>query len=242
LVTITTGEIPMPIAFEVYETKVSARTSAIKEMNVKVSGSPGTLRTKKVHYRAPVRKSYTIAMAFDGGIEVTPNGYVATGYGRMKTAGMEAACEFDGESMTMSGQRTDMDISPIGAKGRNIPVEFTYYGGSDTPVVCFTGLANVDRGNMRLASSSGVVYSEDIAPIDCTKCENADQGRDTYLAGEDSLPNIYYPQPYRLEAGIETSKPSHFHGTYTTRYNKAISAKTGTTPASMRAAVEKRVP
>jgi len=230
----TTHDTTQPQPFDVYETKVSVRTAAIKKMNVKVAGKtqPAT-----IHYRAPVAQSHTLIMAYDRG---WTGDYAKKGYGRMWTSGLKAAFTLGGESLTVSGRKTDAHPSPIGAKGQNIPVKFECYSTADstTPRLRFTGLATIDWRNERLSSSTGIVYAENVYPLPLRGAEWVDQGS---LNGEEPLEGIYYPQPC-FEEGTRELKPAHFHGTYTTRYNAAVSKNASDTRASMEKAVNDRVP
>ena len=208
--------------FDVYETKVSARTSVIKEMKVTIEGGTKPV----VHYRAPVSKSYTILMTFgfDGIDEVRTDGYAATGHGRIWTAGLKTLSELKGEKLTVSGLGADLGVSPIGAKGLNIPVEFEYYKAEDTsnPWLYFTGLATADWNNNRFASSSGVVYCESMKPIPCATKNCGASEQESESANGNQIANIYYPQPC-YEEGTTTHVPAHFYGTYTMRYNAGLS-------------------
>jgi len=224
---VKTMTIPAPVdapTFDVYETKVTARTSTVKEMNVKVAG-----KTVPVHYRAPVSKTYTIVMASDGGVDVRSDGYTATGHGRMWTAGSGTAFTLGSERLAMGGSKPDASPSPIGAKGQHIPVESEYYAkGASEPLLRFTGLATVDWKNERLASSVGIVRGQDMTPLPCaTKdCTTREANQGAGLEGQTLLGGIYYPQPCYME-GTEEPEPAHFHGTYATRYNATLSTKAG---------------
>ena len=77
--------------YEVFETKVVANTSDIKEVSVKLEGkitdpqgSGKQIAAVKVPYRAPIKKTYTILVAYDHGdpTDLTPAGEPKS-YGRM---------------------------------------------------------------------------------------------------------------------------------------------------------------
>jgi len=215
--------------FDVYETKVSAKTSLNKEMKIKVSGKD---KPVAVHYRAPVAKTYTIVMAYENTTDFKPDGYAMKIYGRMWTAGSGKALTLEGETLTVSGQAGDTGLACMGAKGQNIPVEFEYYNAAapGAPWLRFTGLAATGRNNNYYAecisSSSGIVHAEHIPPLGCAARDcaapHANQGHG--LAGETLPPGVYYPQPC-YDGDLATPAPAHFHGTYVTRRNVALSKK-----------------
>jgi len=226
-----TGIVTERPPLSVYETKVSARTSVIKEMSVKIEyrdPANGLLKTKNfpVHYRAPVTKSYTILMAYDGdGSTVYPN----TGSGRMWTTGLKPAFKFGGESYLHKGWTAEGMPSHIGAKRQNIPEQGRYFNiAPNTPEIHFTGLATLDwKNGGRVASSTGVVYGKNFAPLRCTKHTTLEQGQPEPWQAAMTLgwesKSLYYPQPCYVEgsggAGGGDLKEAHFHGTYKTRYH-----------------------
>jgi len=233
-VTILTKLPPTPVnapTFDVYETKVSARTSVIKEMKMRVEGK----FKPTIHYRSPVSKSYTIVMAFDKIDEIRPDGYTATGYGRMWTAGLKPAFTLGGENLTVSGQGSDMGISPIGARGQSIPVQFEFDNADNpsVPWLYFTGLATIDWNNERFANSSGVVFCENMKPIPCAKTghHTTEQGLESDgtngLLEYETLGDVYYPQSCYVDPLVTGHRSlvtsGHYYGTYTTRYNAARS-------------------
>jgi len=188
-------------AYSVYETKVSARTTTIKEMPVKITDTRekiwdnfynlvdnknhNKVVNMKIHFRVPVTKAYNILMAYDG-LGLTNTQYTSTGYGRI-WSGKEPSIELDGEILHLDGQPEGGTFSPIGPKGLNLPEKGAYKiaapGGG---YLVFHGLATLDgtpakpMNERNVFSSTGFIYSESLYPAHCTlasaKC----------AAGEDS--------------------------------------------------------
>jgi len=248
---------------DVYETKVSARTSTVKEMNVNIDVA-GTKEKRKIHYRAPVSKSYAIVMAYDGRDDNAK--YTSTGYGRMWASDKEKAFTFGGKHMTISGQTPEMKPSVIGAKGQNIPVEGYYHNeDDDAPALFFSGVATMDpKIEGRIASYTGVVHGTNIHPACCAvnhpnssaPC-NAEQGVKSIVRGQPYLqtelvwevdePNtisgLYYPAATLVESGGGKwkLKDAHFFGSFTSRYNLKFSKMAGANRANMNQIVKDRV-
>jgi len=220
--------------YPVYETKVSAKTSVVKDMNVKVTyvanGSPKT-RNVKVHYRAPVTKSYTILMAHDGN---AVGDYTATGYGRMGLD-KQTVATFDGEALFASGLTIAGKPSFIGTKGQNLPVTFKYFSNNASkPILDFTGLATLKNGD--IATATGTVIGSNIFPARCATHTEAEQGDfvNPLAPGETVVP--YCPAEYAF------AQESHFHGTFAKRYNATLSKKPLANWDGMKAELEKKVP
>jgi len=256
--------------FDVYETKVSARTSTIKEMSVKVSDDT---KPKKIHYRAPVSKNYTIIMAYereaDGSRVVEDDGlgniiYTGKGYGRMWSSDADKAFTFGGEYFSLNGEAPDTAMSPVGAKGQNIPVNVLLRSASlDAPQLNFQGLATLELIPRlgRILTYNGAVHGTDIPPATCTisKCaaprtppspptnlktslSKAEQGYLEFGVEEVTsgmIPGIYYPQPCLDDSA---SQPAHFVGTFTTRYNAAMAKKAELDWELLRTLINTRIP
>jgi len=254
-VTITTVE--LPIVFNVYETKIAARTSVIREMSVRVMDKRiiDGQRSKtydrpvnvKIHYRAPVSVNYTIQMAFND--DAAPHAsYTNTGYGRMWSSSKEEkAYEFGGQWMIMNGQAADEGISPIGVRGLNIPIEALYHNDdANAPSVTFKGLATFEKDGARIFSYVGIARGENFYPARATKTPEAEQGLETDgangLDGYEMLGNVYYPQPCFEEGILDVLKPAHFFGTFTTRFNKSLSGKEGEDWTETMSRIDNRVP
>jgi len=218
--------------YTVYETKISARTSTIRELKVKCFswlqyGQPNATPadTATIHYRMPVTKNYTILMAYSGQL-----GETSKGYGRM-WAPKERVIELrGGEGLMLNGRDAEGNYSFIGAKMTNIPESGTYTvtDGSNA-TVNFDGLATVNWKLGIIASSTGFVYGENFMPLTCALANcpdagtNPDQG-DTPVASQLQVVNLYYPQKCATSsASSAPSRDTHFFGTYTTRHNAKLS-------------------
>jgi len=182
----------------------------------------------------------------------------------MWTSGLKTVFTLGGESLVFHGQNTEEETSSIGVKGQNIPVAFEYHSvkdahnKKDASILYFTGLTTIDWKFERIASSTGVVYAENIYPIRAkdTKAEQGvsdmkdapDEEGDMVLwmpnekEGHRMIENLYYPQPCLEDSGGVEVTDAHFFGTYTMRYNAAVSKKAGVTRDSMEEAVDNRVP
>jgi len=203
--TIAQGGMAKRYQRSVHETKVTAKTSALKEMKVKGAGA-------KIHYRVPVTKKYTILMAYTGNWKEP---YANSGTGRMWAADKQKAIKFGGDDWLLKGLTAEEQAGFIGKKGQNIPEEGRYYNAADpdAPALSFTGLATMDY--YWFSGSTGIVYGENFAPAPCANHPAAEQGEWEYGSGGGVPAGIYYPQLHLDEA----PPPAHFHGTYTTRYN-----------------------
>jgi len=238
--------------YPVYETKIAARTSTVKEMKVKLGGGA---KPVAIHYRAPITKSYTILMGYETEDKerIDPD---QTGYGRMWGADSEIAFFLKGDTVNLLGQNPAGAAGQIGAKGLNIPVEGEHSialketDPAGSMFVNFTGVGTLDPKLGRVASITGFAYGLNFKPAPCPqkefKCSarnhlnntgapnakdaNPDQGvldrgkagtldEELDILGE-LLPNVYYPQPCYDAAPKLT--PAHFFGTYTSRYNLAL--------------------
>jgi len=228
-------------SFETYVTTISTRTSTIREMSVKVKNRDPNKTTEnaKIHFRAPVAKSYTIRMAhardvISGertsatSIEPSADSDTRVVFGRMWASDKETAFTFTGENMYENGKTSDGKRSTIGVRGLNFPVEFVYYDYTNpatTPRLHFSGVATLDPKFGNISGYTGVVYGVNIDPACCTlaghnsgKC-SAEQGE---IVGQSwltenpelmSIANVYYPAEYAAP------QPAHFFGTFTSRYN-----------------------
>ena len=241
----------------IYETKLAAKTSVLKEMNVKVYNSgTGKNENVKVVYRAPANKSYTILMAYSGGGDLV--NYTSMAHGRMWAKDNEKAFTFGGEKLFFGGRTLEGLPNYIGKNGANIPMEFEFLNAVNpsTPLLSFSGVGTMDLKNGRIASITGVAYSENMTPANMTKHSKAEQGvLDTKRApGEESdalvlwkpsvgcstVADVYYPQA-SLDAAWELT-PAHFLGTYTTRFNASLTKKADGHWPSMVEQVESKVP
>ena len=209
-------------------------------MAVKVkhrNGIPNYMETAKIHYRAPVAKSYTIRMAHarytdgvDSGKRMPATGVVVIpgttkAYGRMWASDGDTAFTFNGEHMYVSGLDSDGNTSTIGVKGQTFPVEFKYYNCDEPekPTLFFSGLATLDPKFGNVSGYTGVVYGTNIDPARCTLAAHnsgstrclAEQGAiESWATGLKTVAGVYYPEEYA------TPQPdAHFFGTFTMRYN-----------------------
>jgi len=239
--------------YEVYDTKVTAKTSTIKELSVKVNKS-----TVKIHYRAPVSKSYTIVFAYDGTFNNTAMAY--NGHGRMWSNDKQTDITLTGETWYVKSGLSLGDAtysyynSHIGVKRNNFPWYRRYWNisNSNAPQLQFEGLSAMDMTTGRMNSSTGIVRGYNIHPARCAKCPNAEQG----------LASVVHQTPY-TEDDVRTRwekdssiweclypvtdtqwmlSPAHFHGTYSTRYNKKLSTTVLGSFPQMRELVNARVP
>jgi len=218
---------PPTKTFSVYETKISARTSIIREMKVNVRrlDDQGNLtnrnESRTVHYRAPLARAYTLLMTYDGND-------LSMGWGILWSNDKRQSFDVNGESFASGGRDTDGEESFIGPRGFNIPEygNFEFVNASEKKArIEFHGLATKDK-NERIVSTAGNLFGENFFPIACTvrNCEAVEQRDQRDLLSLQSgqwIPNVYYPQAVSNLEG-QTS-PSHFFGTYTTRYNKRLS-------------------
>jgi len=226
--TVTITQRPPDIAqrpkYSVYETKVSARTSTLRQMNVKLNGAAPN--TRSLTFRVPVTKNYTLLMAYDDDTDIV-NRLATKGVGRMwvKNGQFFEVYGLEGEYLQLSGKDLKEDVSFIGVRGLNVSESGEYRmvdsaGVKTGEILCFDGLATKDAKGWRLASSVGMLYGEKFMPFG-----TGEQG-DGFTAGDDQrlIATVYYPQPAWEEAiaGSDPA-PAHFFGTYTTRYNKARS-------------------
>jgi len=253
----------------VYETKLTARTSVIKEMHVKfvrVGNRYDAVNniylpmnvSVKIHYRAPVTKRYTIVMAYSG--DGDGFNYTSSGYGRMWTTSSQTAFTFGGETSFVSAQDTNMNNSPIGKKGRSIPVEFKYHDAAnpDAPAVHFAALATLNRKKETVSGYSGFAYGENIYPIRCVLHPNAEQGLSRVVQdmeyrtdviwhlreADEDFKFITQPCLVPVAEDLWMLKEAHFFGTFTTRRNEVLSkrADTCTDFEKVKTLVDNRVP
>jgi len=242
-----------PMPYDVYETKISVKTSTIKEMKVNLP-SIGKL---PFHYRAPVNKSYTLVMAYDGG----GNGdYTKTGHGRMWSKDKnENAFTFGGHWHYTNHWNTSGTVSPIGNKSQNIPMNYIFYNAArpGDPWIYLDGLATIDK-NGRYSPVSGVAYADYIYPVRCPNCSDAEQGLANIKAGttyttaqiRNQVENknwlTDYPYFYEclMPAGSDTWVlcDAHFYGTFTMRHHAPMSKTVHATFESAKQAVNNRVP
>ena len=250
--------------YSVYETRVTARTSAIREMNARVNRAGGGTLNVPVHFRAPVTKTYTLLMGYEGEMERAGEDYVNKGYGRMWAAG-EHSLELTGEILALNGQDARGKSSLVGARGVNIPESGMHRtvrnDGANPPeltgeALVFDGVATVDPKNgNRIAGSAGFVHGEGFRPHACalancrlpgTKSRQGDPG-DLAAHAAQLIPGVYYPQGVVVDAsaapGAGEDSPAHFLGTYTTRYNKKLAddaARLGSPKAAIDADLARR--
>jgi len=183
--------------FEVYETKISARTSDVKELKVTVNDFSKQAKNGKqptykatVHFRAPVTKNCTILMA---------NGKVGreyVSYGQMWSNDKQISAFVQLGSDHPYGHPAS--YNKIGNKGLNKPTEYYYElvsedvgRGADediddewSPVaktLNFTGVAALEAKGARegkIASSVGWVDGYGFYPLACTakNCPYAELG------------------------------------------------------------------
>jgi len=223
--------------YTVYETRLTARTSTLRELKVNVRGALNANGTtyanqpRTITFRAPVSKGYTILMAYDND---AGGEYATKGIGRM-WANRETVWRLAGENLRLGGRDANGDASFMGAKGLQIP-ESGYYrlvdgdGNETSTAVHFEGLATRDARVWRLASSLGTVYGENFRPFerDARGNDLGEQGRvkgDEGFGENGGIPGVYYPQAVLEDAtaaaGSEEAAAAHFFGTYTTRLNAA---------------------
>jgi len=221
----------------IYEFRISARTSVVRGILVKVANSNSL---HLIHYRIPVRKTYKIVMAYNRYAQ-DPD-YTSVGQGHMWTSDNEEAKNFRGELLTISGMTADGTVSPIGKKGRELPAQIEFFDAKnpDSPNLFLTGLLTLDWKNRRISGGRGVVYSDDIHPGACINHHSTEQmlrknseGKWAYEMTESQrIPGRYYPQPvYAATDVVADGKtdvelaPVHFFGTYTMRYNASLTNK-----------------
>ena len=244
----------------IYSTRISARTSAIREMNVRVyNRATNRHENTKVHYRAPVSKTYTILVAYSGhGDGVN---YTTVAHGRMWSNDTEKAITFGGELLRFLGQTVDGHPSPINNRGQHIPVQYYLFNSADTtvPTLSFKGLATLDLKNARRMSViTGVTISETMPPparlrnnlkveqgVVDTRREPGQEADPLVLweiaEGFDKIPGIHYPQAAFDEDSGELA-PAHFFGTFTSRFDTSLTRRAGDSWPAMVQEVENRVP
>jgi len=185
----------------VYVTKISARTSDIKRMNVRVNEATG-VKTRQVHFRAPINRAFTVVMAYGAYGDGDP-----TGYGYMWSGSRERQVFVFTEEPLFQG-------SVIGNRGLNYPVAYSFC--NDEHELAFTGLATLR--NDLLDSISGTVTGTGFDPLPLIGNLTAQQGDyigHTFVQGTSEAGSPHYPE--------ENDEDAHFFGTFTTRYNKAWS-------------------
>jgi len=230
----------------VYETKLTVKTSVIKTITVKLSDGD----KRKVHYRAPVTRKFSITAMFEG---TSTADYATKGHAYFwQPYDPIRSISFGGERMASSGRTAEGELSPIEAKGRQIPEAFEYCNGSlhdsEYPRLHFRGLALLDPSKGRHLGGSGVVWGENFHPRAAYEVydnygnyevkyfdqglKNAQSIWDTdtpelepHLA---TIAGVYYPQACighwtDGEEKQQWRQPAHFHGTYQTRWNKKLS-------------------
>jgi len=239
----------------VYETKISARTSVVRKMNVKIKklGADGEPIDKKfdtakdIYFRAPVTKSYTLFMAYDGTVSAAGN---AQGVGFMLSTADKKndSLWFD---FTEESKR-DARIS-IGNKGQNFPVSFEFNGDNSKRIALsplynevslrFKGLASVDKNGI-MTGIAGQVEGWGFVPTHDPKdaARSKDQGGHGIPAKAIITDgSVHYPQTCYVpgtESSTKEIDEAHFYGTFTTRLNKAKSS----TQAVAEAFVNSKVP
>jgi len=236
------------VTYDVYDTKVSAKTSTIKELSIKVNKLP-----VKIHYRAPVSKSYTIVFAYDG--KVSPDGNSYTGHGRMWSNDKQTNITFTGEPVyATTGYTRDSYFSSVGPKNQHLPWYRAYENTAtlNAPKIYFKGLGTIDRVKLRVSSSSGIVRGLNIYPARCAKCPDAEQGVASIVQQtsytEDEVRGLWEKDSTIWECLYPMSDDewelshAHFHGTYTMRLNTNMSKIDLNSFQQMRELVNARCP
>ena len=165
--------------YTAYDTRISARTSTIREMAVRVmderENKPINVR---VHFRAPITKSYNILMIYNRANSSsdkasTSDTFTSGGYGRM-WSGREPSIELDSEILILDGVNAN-GLSPIGARGDNLSERGSYkIRGVDGGHLIFQGLATLDGNSTtpmdkrNVVGGTGFFYSDSFYPASCT--------------------------------------------------------------------------
>jgi len=220
--------------FDVYETRISARTSVVREMTVRViDKNPANTKTfdkqipLRVHFRAPVTKNYTVLVAYKSSVsDAVRNTDRTTAFGYMWSNDREPAFVIGGETVNAG--------NPIGTRGLNYPVYSGFtIASARNETLDFEGVATEAfnrKDNFSFISAiAGTVEGTNFLPIPHRARDGsvvaADQGHVLPALTEKITGSKapHYPDLCEVEvASVMVPEEVHFHGSYTTRWNTAL--------------------
>ena len=252
------------VDFDFYETRIATRTSEIREMNVRFHNAQDKNVNFKVHFRAPVNKTYTIMMAHaydnNGNPVLLDDGEAAAAYGRMWASDRtKDVFTFDAEL------RTEGNI--IGNRGLNFPMEIRLSNtNDDSLVITLKGLATLARdrdGNLFLSSATGNARAQGMYPASLSGHEQGYADTDPnkaydleavnalrervpadHLKRQPSANGIYYPEACLVSEDDVNwfLEEAHFHGAFTMRFNARHTNNAGNNFGVLQTQVESLIP
>jgi len=266
--TVNQGSTEVAKSFDVYDIKIATKTSEIKEMGVKFHNAQDKNANFKLHYRAPVNKTYTLVMAYAYDNDDKPFMLDSVNYpDTMAGYGLMWASDKEKRVFEFNAERT-VDSKVIGNKGMNYPTEVVYFNTNDpdAPAISLKGLATLAKvknsNETYLLSSAGFARAQGMYPATFAFGEqgyastdpNKEYGIADVIALGNKLPdglkkqpaanNIYYPAVCLVEEDEDSwfLEGAHFHGTYTMRFNKKQTDKNSNDFDSLETLVKSLVP